>query len=177
MDEFKSIFGTVSKKRSEMKLSYWEVNRWFLLSDVYLRNILLHFIYRLYFFWFATKNTQVENQALDTEKHVLSNVWAFSYIVLINFLLYNPSSVSFPTQKYKILYQATCVFRFRITILAYVGFQFLQCVIKWPELWRQELGNVMINIHVFFRIVKQNDSLPHSMIILSILQSYLWDLN
>ena len=35
------------------------------------------------------------------------------------------STSNFPTQKYKILYHATRVFRFRITILAYADVQLL----------------------------------------------------
>ena len=49
---------------------------------------------------------------------------------IFNFIIYVSniplSTINFSTQKYKILFYATRVFRFRITILAYVGFKFLQ---------------------------------------------------
>ena len=49
------------------------------------------------------------------------------------------STSKFPTQKYKILYNAGRVFQFRITILAYVGFLLLQWRYQTPFLYNGEL--------------------------------------
>ena len=69
-------------------------------------------------------------------------------------------TTNYPTQKYKILYHATRVFRFHITILAYASFQNSSYIIKrrliqWNQTcdvndYRRQIENSSV-----FRIFKQ----------------------